>query len=109
MRPKDCASAVLLIETLDDMLLKSIIGSSLWRGSVDVTAIRIFFKFCPVPRFNRIRWIGEDDIKLPQLVLLQKCGMFQSVSANDLKIFYAMQKHVHSRNSRCHQVKLLSV
>src|SRR5688500_17689910 len=107
MWKQDRASPGLRIQTLDDVLPESIVGAALRGRAVDVAAAGIRTKGVASPLFDGVRRISQAHIELLKPIASDKLRFGKRVTANDLKILDAVQKAIHPRDGRGHQISLL--
>ena len=90
------------MHALDDVLPEGVVGSALRRRAVDVAAPRIGGEGFAIPLLDRVRWIGQHHVELPQPVPLDEFRIGERVTTNDLEVLDAVQKAVHAGNGRRH-------
>ena len=107
VRPKHGATAGLGIQTLDDVLLKSVVGAALRRSAVKISSPRIRGKGGAIPLLDGIRRVGQAHVKTHQAVALHQFGFGQRVAALDAKILDAVEKTIHPGDGGGHKIALL--
>ena len=98
------AAAALGLHAFNNMLPEGIIGTTLGRGAVDVSAPRIGGPGFSVPLFDGVRRISKDQIELHEPVAFYKGGTRQGIAPDDTEVFNAVQKQIHPSDSRGEQV-----
>ena len=92
-----------------DMLLEGVVRAALRRDAPNVAAIGVVGEGLLVPSLDGIRRVGEDDVELLELVVLEESGIGQGVAPHDLELLNAVHEHVHSCNRRGDHVDLLPI
>src|SRR5690554_2347121 len=91
------------------MGVKRIIGTALRWYAVEVAAVRVGGKLIAVPLFNGVRRVSENHIKLLELIVFNKLGFRQSVTAQHIELFNVVQEHIHTSYRRSEQVNFLPI
>ena len=109
MRPEHGAATGPGLETLEDVLLESVVGAALWWHAEDVASPRIGGEGFAVPLFDGVRWIGQHHVEAPEAVAFHELRLGQGVAALNVEILDAVEEAVHPGDGTGHQVALLAV
>ena len=74
VRPEDGVAPAFRIEAFLDVLLEGVVGTALRRGAPEVASPGIVLEGGAIPGFDRVGWIGEDDVEGFEGVVFQQGG-----------------------------------
>ncbi len=109
MRPEGDGAPVFRIEAFLDVLLEGVVGTALRRGAPKVASPGIVLEGGAIPGFDRVGWIGEDDVEGFEGVVFQQGGFAEGVAADDLEFLDAVHEHVHAGDGGGDEIDLLAV
>ena len=109
MWPELNATTILGVHAHLDVLFEGVVCTALRRDAPNVSTIGVVGEGLLVPSLDGIRRVGEDDVELRELIVLEESGIGQGVATNDLEFLNAVHEHVHSRNGRGDHVDLLPI
>ena len=109
VRPEGDGAPVFRIEAFLDVLLEGVVGTALRRGAPEVASPRIVLEGGAIPGFDRVGWIGEDDVEGFEAIVFQESGFAEGVAADDLEFLDAVHEHVHAGDGGGDEIDLLAV
>ena len=109
LRPEGDGAPVFRIEAFLDVLLEGVVCTALRRGAPEVASPGIVLEGGAIPGFDRVGWIGEDDVEGFEGVVFQQGGFAEGVAADDLEFLDAVHEHVHAGDGGGDEIDLLAI